>query len=352
MKYFSSLRLPVIMILLLLFSSSSCKKDSDDPSTDIKEVEKDIFATVEHLGICYGPFHYSDQNDGSEIAKSQIETDLSLIKKNFDFFRTYTVASGMDKVVEVASNKGLQVALGVHCYPDDSDKTKADIDMAVQMAKQHPTVVMCIVIGNETNSRINNNPNYVKPTIVAGYMDYAHEKMVAAGLKMPLTACITGTGADNENTYPHEDYAGLILQKCKDLNSVNHRIVLLNIYPYFAPGSNPANINTNMEWSYEHGMSNAEDNFGLEVIIGEIGWPSAKDSIQNDRESIANMEVNFNTTLSWVDGKNKYNKAYNSFWFEMFDEPWKKIHGPVEPYWGLYEKDGVQTPKFTIPALQ
>ena len=220
------------------------------------------------------------------------------------------------------------------------------------MAKQHPSVVMCIVIGNETNSKINDNPNYVKPTIVAGYMDYAHEKMITAGLKMPLTACITGTGADDKSTYPHEDYAGLILQKCKDLNNVNHRIVLLNIYPYFAPGSNPANINTNMEWSYEHGMSNAEDNFGLEVIIGEIGWPSAKDSIQNDRESIANMKVNFNTALSWVDGKNKYNKAYNSFWFEMFDEPWKKIRGPVEPYWGLYEKDGAQIPKFTIPALQ
>ena len=123
MKYFSSLRLPVIMILLLLFSSS-CKKDSDDPSTDIKEVEKDIFATVEHLGICYGPFHYSDQNDGSEIPKSQIEKDLTLIKNNFDFFRTYTVASGMDKVVEVASKIGLQVAVGVHCYPDDSDKTR------------------------------------------------------------------------------------------------------------------------------------------------------------------------------------------------------------------------------------
>lgn len=349
MKYFSTLRLPVIMILIFLISPS-CKKDN--PDTDIKEVEKDIFASVEHLGVCYGPFHYKDQNDGSEIPKSQIEEDLALIAKNFDFFRTYTVASGMDKVVEVANEKGLEVALGVHCYPDDASSTKSDIDKAVQVAKQHPSVVMCIVIGNETNSKINDNPNYVKPTIVAGYMDYAHEKMVAAGLTIPLTACITGTGADEKNTYPHEDYAGPILQKCKDLNKVDHRIVLLNIYPYFAPGSNPANIDQNMIWSYGHGMSNAEDNFGLEVIIGEIGWPSAKDSVQNDRESIANMEVNFKTTLSWVDGKNSYNKSYNSFWFEMFDEPWKKIRGPVEPYWGLYAKDGATTPKFTIPPLQ
>lgn len=339
-------------MVLLFFVIVSCKNESSDtPSPEAQEVEKDVFASVEHLGVCYGPYH----NDGqapldTAISKAQMEADLTLISKNFDFFRTYTVADSMDQVVGIAASLGLELALGAHCYPDDSVTTIAEIDKAIMAAKQHPSTVMCIVIGNETNLKYQ-NPNYVPPAKVAEYMDYAHTKMIAEGLDMPLSACITGTGADDKNTYPHEDYAGPILQKCKDLNKVHHRLIFLTIYPYFGAGSNPANIDGNMQWSYEHGMSNAEDNFDLCVMIGEIGWPSANDGKPTSRENVANMETNFKASLNWVDGKNIYNKAYNSFWFEMFDEPWKVKYGPIESYWGLYEKNGAQTPKFPIPDL-
>ena len=101
-------------------------------------------------------------------------------------------------------------------------------------------------------------------------------------------------------------------------------------------------------------MSNAEKNFDLCVVIGEIGWPSGTDNngTKTARENPVNEGINFKASLRWVDGKNFLNKAYNSFWFEMFDEPWKKNEPKgVGPSWGIYEQNGAQTPKFTIPPL-
>lgn len=76
-------------------------------------------AAKEYLGICYGPYHYDGQAHKTPISKAQLEEDLSLIARNFPFLRTYTIADGMDQIVGVAASKGLKVALGVHCYPNN-----------------------------------------------------------------------------------------------------------------------------------------------------------------------------------------------------------------------------------------
>jgi len=108
----------------------------------------------------------------------------------------------------------LPIAQIVHCYLENAVTTKSDIDKAILAAKQHPTTVMCIAIGNETNLNNNNNENYVPLSVVAGYMDYVHSKMVDVGIKIPISACITGTGADAQQPNAAiEDYAGAILQK-------------------------------------------------------------------------------------------------------------------------------------------
>ncbi|MFC2106803.1 hypothetical protein ACFLRY_00560 [Bacteroidota bacterium] len=347
-----------IMILagVLLMTFVSCKKDSDDSSnlsndTPVQEPELDIIASVEHLGICYGPYHYDGQEPGKAIPKSQIEADLDLIAKHFDFFRTYTVADGMDKVAEVAKDKGLEVSVGVYCYPNDEASTKKDIDIAVMMAKNFPTTVTSIVVGNETNVQ---GKNYVKPTTVASYMDYAHSKMQQESVNLPLTSCITGNGATQKYTGSTDDYCGVIMQKCKDLNPPHHQIIYLTIYPYYGNGE-PGNIDGNMFWSYHHGIQNAEDTLGLCVVIGEIGWPTAYNNNPADttkRENIINQRTNFPVTLKWIDGNNFLKKAYNSYWFEMFDEPWKTDEpNGIAPFWGLYKKNGATKPNFPIPPL-
>ena len=145
-----------------------------------------------------------------------------------------------------------------------------------------------------------------------------------------------------------------ILGKCRDLNDVGNRIILMTIYPYYGQKTNnqnnPSDISGNMSWSYDNGMKQAIQGYGLSVVIGEIGWPSQG----NDpaMENTSNEEVNFTASLHWINGANNQSQSYNTFWFSIFDEPWKtnEPYG-IGPYWGIYPSDGSIQAKFTIPGL-
>ena len=65
--------------------------------------------------------------------------------------------------------------------------------------------------------------------------------------------------------------------------------------------------------------------------------------------TVENEALNYKVTNDWVLGKNPLNKAYEAFWFEMFDEPWKTQEGPWGPHWGLYGSGKNPQAKFPIP---
>lgn len=342
------------IIALMAVTGGCTKKQTDDaPVVNPKPAEPfhDIFVAQEHMGVNYGPFHYNNQDPGTNVPLSQIQTDLTLIAKNFKYIRTYTVANGLDQVVPEAATRGLEVALGIHCYPNNAASTRADIDLALNRATAHPTAVTAIVIGNETNL---NGPNYVDDATVAGYMDYAKQKLNGAGLtSISVSSCITGAGGLPNGMGDSHACPG-IMQKCVDLNGQGNRVIFMTIYPYYGQKYNnqntPANITGNMQWSHDNGMAQAEA-LGIDVIIGEIGWPSSGNDA--NMENVSNMEINFKATLKWINGSNIYNKAYNTLWFSMFDEPWKTAEPfGAGPHWGLYAANGVTAPKFTIPPLK
>jgi exo-beta-1,3-glucanase (GH17 family) len=58
---------------------------------------------------------------------------------------------------------------------------------------------------------------------------------------------------------------------------------------------------------------------GKQVVNAEIGWPS-----EGGREtSVANEKTNYEVTKKWVSGTNPLRMSFDTYWFEMFDEPWK-----------------------------
>lgn len=333
MKNFIRFTAKTALVIVLLFTFSCSSDDDNTKEPPILGASNDILTSEKHMGVCYGPFHNDGQAPGTHIEVSQIQSDLALIAENFSFFRTYTVADGMEQVVEVAASLGLEVVLGVHVA--DEATTKADIDKAVVEIKRFPNTVSALVIGNETDLA------QISPAEVASYMDYARSKLTDLP-DLSITSCLTGTGVNTSQP---------ILDKCKDLNTEGNRVILLNIYPYYGDGQ-PDNIDGNMQWSYNNGMKQAED-FGVAVIIGEIGWPTATNNeaaTPTNRENVANAELNFKATLDWINGGNFLNQAYNTFWFSMFDEPWKTNEPKgVGPHWGLYDKNG--NAKFEISGL-
>ena len=341
------------IIALMAVMAGCTKKQSDNTSLVLpmpKEPSHDIFAAKAHMGVNYGPFHFNGQNPGTQVPLSQIQADLTLIAKNFNFIRTYTVSNGLDQVIPEAASRGIEVAVGIHCYTNDATRTKADIDLAVSSASVNPIAVTALVVGNETNL---NGPNYVADGTVAGYMEYAKQKLNAAGLtSVSVTSCITGTGG-LPNGMGDSRGCPMIMQKCVSLNGHGDRVIFMTIYPYYGQKynsqNNPSGLAGNMQWSHDNGMAQAEAQ-GIDVVIGEIGWPSGGND--PSMENVNNQRIHFTATLNWINGQNIYNKSYNTLWFSMFDEPWKTAEPfGIGPHWGLYAANGATTPKFAIPPL-
>ncbi|MFC2000157.1 glycosyl hydrolase family 17 protein [Chloroflexota bacterium] len=299
----------------------------DDASPGSHELNP-LFGGTRFMGVCYSPYHQAGKGWG-DYTKDDIDADMEKISQHFTFTRTYTVQYANRYNVELAHKYGVQVALGAWIFPGNSANTQKEIDTVLQQANDYPDTVKCIVIGNEVDNG-NYTPEEVKQAIV-----YAKDKKknYSKIINIPVTICFTGNGWIN-GAWSN------LLAECEEY-------VFLTIYPWFAPSPQPDNIAPNMQWSYNNGMKQAEAK-GLTVIIAETGWPSA--GVASKGTTPENEKVNFQTTCTWINGNNFLNRRYVTFWFEMFDEPWKADKGPQEPHWGLYGSGQDPQPKFQIPS--
>ena len=282
-----------------------------------------LFGGSKMMGVCYAPYHQEASKAKSSYTKADVEADMKIMcDANFTFIRTYTVQGCQQYLPELCKTNGIGLALGVWIFQGETANTHAEIDTAMEQANAYPDMVKAIVIGNEVDLPSN---NYSLIEVQAAF-DYAKKKKAkyANLADVPLTICMTGSGPVNPTWSP--------------LVSVMESYAFLTIYPWYGQKGNggpmtPKDITANMQYSYNHGMAQAIT-AGLEVVIAEIGWPSDGDSTA-DTNWQAEVE-NFNATCKWINGTNKYNQAFITMWFEMFDEPWKTAEGAWGPHWGLY----------------
>ncbi|KAF9282556.1 hypothetical protein BGZ88_010980 [Linnemannia elongata] len=111
-----------------------------------------------------------------------------------------------------------------------------------------------------------------------------------------------------------------------------------NIHPYFSgtPAADAAN------WTmkeYESKITANPTPMALKGVISEVGWPSAPASavyLNGSVPGLANMQT---VVDNFVCQANAAGIPY--YWFEFKDEPWKvNPEVPVEPFWGIFDKDG------------
>ena len=268
------------------------------------------------MGVCYSPYHQQG-GPGPGYTEADVEADMAIIAKYFYKIRTYTVQFANIYNVSAASKHGVRVCLGTWIFRNDLSRTQSEINTAAEQASTHPGTVVHFIVGNEVDRR---EQNY-SPSEVLQAMAYARQALNGYGLNdIPVTSCFSGTVLQPGN--PSEPIWSDTVSACE-------KLVYLTVYPWYG-NSQPGNIGPNMQWSYDNGMKQVEA-LGKHVVIGEIGWPSA-----GGRETtVENEALNYKVTNDWVLGKNPLNKAYEAFWFEMFDEPWKTQEGPWGPHWGL-----------------
>ena len=263
--------------------------------------------------LSYSPFRGSQTplEAHTQISAAQIEDDLSRLAKLTDCVRTYSIDYGQDRIAGIAARHGLKVMQGLW-LSSHADKNHTQIETAVALANRYPGTIRALVVGNEVLLRGEMSATELAATIRA----------VKARVGVPVTyADVWEFWLRNRDVAAAVDF------------------VTIHILPYWEDFPIPAR---NAAAHVEAIRRQLVDAFpGKEVIIGEVGWPSAGRMREGALPSPANQARVIQNVLALAKREN-----FRVNVIEAFDEPWKRaLEGAVGGHWGLLD-DATRKPKF------
>ena len=263
--------------------------------------------------ISYAPFRHGQDPlvEGTMVTAAQIDEDLALLSRYTDCIRTYSLENGLDQIPAIAQRHGLKVLLGIW-LANSAEKNQRQIATAVQLAKTFPGVIRAIVVGNEVLLR-----GELSVTDLAALI-----REVKTQVSMPVT------------------YADVweFWLRYSDLQSAVD-FVTIHILPYWEDFPLPASVAAAHVDSIRRQVAAAIPN--KEIVIGEIGWPSAGRMREAARPSRSNQARVIGETLALAKREN-----FRVNVIEAFDQPWKRaLEGASGGYWGIFDR-ATQAPKF------
>jgi len=267
--------------------------------------------------VSYAPFRgrQTPLDLSTKIEPWQIEEDLVQLSKLTDCVRIYSVDFGLEHVPEIAEKHGLKVLLGLW-VSGHADRTKYQIDTGIALAKRFPQVIRAVVVGNEALLR-----GEIAASALAELL-----RTVKSQVAMPVTYADVW-----EFWLRHRELANVV------------DFVTVHILPYWEDHPIAA----------EHAAAHVDSIrrqvvtafVGKEVLIGEVGWPSAGRMRAGALPSPANQALVLHDILA--SGKRE-NFRVNII--EAFDQPWKRfLEGTVGGHWGILT-DAPRAPKFVWGA--
>jgi len=264
--------------------------------------------------ISYAPFR-ADQSPlvaGTHVAAAQIEEDLTRLRQLTGCIRTYSIEHGVDQVPAIAQRLGMKVLQGVW-LGRDRQRNRLEIDTAVGLAKSYPDVVIGIVVGNEVLLR----GELAADDIAAALRE------VKAATAMPVT---------------YADVWEFWLRNRDLATAVD--FVTIHILPYWEDFPIPADIAAAHVDEIRSRVAAALP--GKEILVGEVGWPSAGRMREGALPSPSNQAHVLEEVMARARAKN-----YRVILIEAFDQPWKRqLEGTVGGFWGLFGST-IREAKFT-----
>jgi glucan 1,3-beta-glucosidase len=263
--------------------------------------------------ISYAPFR-QDQNPlepGTHVEAWQIEEDLGRLRQLTDCVRTYSTEHGVDQVPAIAARLGMKVMLGLWLSPE-REKNRVQIDTAIALARRYLGTVTSVVVGNEVLLR-----GELSAVDLAAII-----REVKAAVPCPVTY------ADVWEFWNRNPELG---------NAVD--FVTIHLLPYWEDFPIPASSASAHVESIRRQM--VARFAGKEIMIGEVGWPSAGRMREGALPSPANQARFLQEVTATARQQN-----YRVNVIEAFDQPWKRrLEGTVGGHWGLF--DAVKrAPKF------
>jgi exo-beta-1,3-glucanase (GH17 family) len=263
--------------------------------------------------LSYAPFRgrQTPLDPATQISAVQIEDDLSQLARLTDCVRTYSTDYGLDQIVGVAARHGLKVLQGLW-LSSNPEKNREQIETAVTLANRYPDTIRAVVVGNEVLLRGDMSATDLVGTI----------RSVKARVPVPVTyADVWEFWLRNRDVAAAADF------------------ITIHILPYWEDFPIPARDAASHVASIRAQMVGAF--VGKEVIIGEVGWPSAGRMREGALPSPANQARVIQDVLALA-AREKFRVNV----IEAFDEPWKRaLEGTVGGHWGLLD-DAARAPKF------
>ncbi|MCX7295983.1 MAG: beta-(1-6) glucans synthase [Hyphomicrobiales bacterium] len=265
--------------------------------------------------VSYAPFRGSQTpfDPTTQIPAAQIEADLIQLAAITDCVRIYSADQGLEQVVPIAAKLGLKVLQGFW-ISNNAQKTRVQFETAAQLANQYPETVRAVVVGNEVLLRGDLSAPDLAATIRA----------MKARVKVPVT---------------YADVWEFWLRAPDVAAAVD--FVTIHILPYWEDFPIAAGLAGPHVDAIRRQVVAAFP--GKEVIIGEVGWPSAG----RMREGALPSPVNQARVVQDVLALAKRDKVKVNV-IEAFDQPWKRaLEGVVGGHWGLFD-DASHKPKFVV----
>ena len=253
--------------------------------------------------LSYAPYRGTQTpfDKTTHIPAAQIEQDLRQLAKLTDCVRIYAVDQGLEAVPGLAAKFGLKVLLGIW-LSRDAAATEKHIDTGVALANRYPDTVRAVIVGNEVLLRGERTANDLADTIRA----------VKARVKVPVT---------------YADVWEFWLRNRDLANAVD--FITIHILPYWEDfpvaadqaAAHVAEIRRKVAAAFP----------GKEILIGEVGWPSAGRMREGALPSPANQARVIQDVVALAQREH-----FNANIIEAYDAPWKRaLEGTVGGHWGL-----------------
>jgi glucan 1,3-beta-glucosidase len=267
--------------------------------------------------VSYSPFRDNETPfvASTRIAPAAIEDDLARLSAITDCVRTYATDFGLDRVAEIAARRGMKVIQGVWLGYDPVRNAR-ELAAAIALSKQFPEVIRAIVVGNEVLLRGEMSPSDLAAKI----------RTVKAQVTVPVT---------------YADVWEFWLRYREVYDAVD--FVTIHVLPYWEDFPVSAARSAGHLDDIRRKVATAFP--GKEILVGEVGWPSAG----RMRDGALPSPVNQSRVVAEVRALAEREHLRVNI-IEAFDQAWKRqLEGTVGGHWGLL--DGTtRTPKFMLGA--
>jgi len=256
--------------------------------------------------VSYAPFR-GDQSplvDTAPYRVEDIDDDLARLAKLTDCVRTYaSLGHGNDRIAEIAQKRGLKILQGIWLGRTAADNAR-QIEKAIEISQTYPDTVKALIVGNEVLLRGEMSADDLAATVRA----------VNARTVIPVTY------ADVWDFWLHAP----AVAEAADF-------ITIHILPFWEDLPIPADAAARHVGAIYRKMTAAFP--GRELMIGEVGWPSAGRMREGALPSPSNQARVIHDVLALA----KADRIGINV-IESFDQPWKrKLEGTVGGHWGFLD---------------